>query len=157
MAAIAQDLIARKVTSASHLAVHGGSNGGLMAGNMLVQYPQLFDAVVIESPLLDMRRYSQLLAGASWMEEYGNPDTADWAFIRTFSPYHLFDPGTSYPPTMIATSTRDDRVHPGHARKMGAIRATPCVDTGACSRITGDERTAARAQNADMRQETMRV
>lgn len=155
MAAIAQDLIARKVTSASHLAVHGGSNGGLMAGNMLVQYPQLFDAVVIESPLLDMRRYSQLLAGASWMEEYGNPDTADWAFIRTFSPYHLFDPDTSYPPTMIATSTRDDRVHPGHARKMAAIRATPCVDTGACSRITGDERTVARAQNADMRQGTM--
>ncbi|WP_372382862.1 prolyl oligopeptidase family protein [Xanthomonas sp. NCPPB 1068] len=120
MAAIAQDLIARKVTSASHLAVHGGSNGGLMAGNMLVQYPQLFGAVVIESPLLDMRRYSQLLAGASWMEEYGNPDTADWSFIRTFSPYHLFDPGKSYPPTMIATSTRDDRVHPGHARKMAA-------------------------------------
>ncbi|WP_434989493.1 prolyl oligopeptidase family serine peptidase [Xanthomonas melonis] len=120
MAAIAQDLIARKVTSARHLAVRGGSNGGLMAGNMLTQYPQLFGAVVIEAPLLDMRRYNHLLAGASWMDEYGNPDTADWSFIQTFSPYHLFDPNKTYPPTIFLTSTRDDRVHPGHARKMAA-------------------------------------
>ncbi|MBB4593993.1 prolyl oligopeptidase [Xanthomonas arboricola] len=120
MAAIAQDLIARKVTSAHRLAVRGGSNGGLMAGNMLTQYPQLFGAVVIDAPLLDMRRYNRLLAGASWMDEYGNPDTADWSFIQRFSPYHLFDPRKTYPPTMILTSTRDDRVHPGHARKMAA-------------------------------------
>ncbi|WP_238601233.1 prolyl oligopeptidase family serine peptidase [Xanthomonas arboricola] len=126
MAAIAQDLIARKVTSASRLAVRGDSNGGLMAGNMLIRYPQLFGAVVIDAPLLDMRRYSHLLAGASWMDEYGNPDTADWAFIRTFSPYHLFDPDRTYPPAMILTSTRDDRVHPAHARKMAARM----LDTG---------------------------
>ncbi|WP_045738844.1 prolyl oligopeptidase family serine peptidase [Xanthomonas sp. MUS 060] len=120
MAAVAQDLVARKITSAKHLGVQGGSNGGLMAGNMLVQYPQLFGAVVVQVPLLDMKRYSHLLAGASWMAEYGNPDTDDWAFIRTFSPYHLFDPKKTYPPVIFLTSTRDDRVHPGHARKMAA-------------------------------------
>jgi prolyl oligopeptidase len=120
MAAVAEDLIARKITSARHLGVQGGSNGGLMAGNMLMQYPQLFGAVVVDSPLLDMRRYSHLFAGASWMGEYGNPDTHDWTFIRTFSPYHLFDPHKTYPPVMFTTSTRDDRVHPAHARKLAA-------------------------------------
>ena len=98
----------------------GGSNGGLLMGNMLTQYPELFGAVVVQVPLLDMKRYSHLLAGASWMAEYGNPDTADWDFIKTFSPYHLFDAGKTYPPTLFTTSTRDDRVHPGHARKMVA-------------------------------------
>jgi len=120
MAAVAQDLAARKITSAKHLGVQGGSNGGLMAGNMLVQYPQLFGAVVVQVPLLDMKRYSHLLAGASWMAEYGNPDTDDWKYIQTFSPYHLFDPKKTYPPVIFLTSTRDDRVHPGHARKMAA-------------------------------------
>ncbi|HVI58608.1 MAG TPA: prolyl oligopeptidase family serine peptidase [Luteimonas sp.] len=119
-AAVASDLAARKVTSAKHLAAQGGSNGGLLAGNMLVQYPELFGAIVIQVPLLDMKRYSHLLAGASWMAEYGDPDTADWDFIRTFSPYQLFDPAKDYPPTFIWTTTRDDRVHPGHARKMAA-------------------------------------
>ncbi|OAX64877.1 prolyl oligopeptidase family serine peptidase [Xanthomonas translucens] len=120
MAAVAQDLAARKITSAKHLGVQGGSNGGLMAGNMLVQYPQLFGAAVVQAPLLDMKRYSHLLAGASWMDEFGNPDTDDWTYIRTFSPYHLFDPKKAYPPVIFMTSTRDDRVHPGHARKMAA-------------------------------------
>ncbi len=119
-AAVAKDLAARKVTSAKHLAAQGGSNGGLLAGNMLTQYPELFGAVVIQVPLLDMKRYSHLLAGASWMAEYGDPDTADWDFIKTFSPYQLFDPAKDYPPTFIWTTTRDDRVHPGHARKMAA-------------------------------------
>lgn len=119
-AAVAQDLIARKITSTPHLGIQGGSNGGLLTGNMLTQYPDLFGAVVVQVPLLDMKRYSHLLAGASWMAEYGNPDTADWEFIRTFSPYHLFDPARTYPPTLFMTSTRDDRVHPGHARKMMA-------------------------------------
>ncbi|MET0583122.1 MAG: prolyl oligopeptidase family serine peptidase [Pseudoxanthomonas sp.] len=119
-AAVAQDLIARKVTSPAHLGIQGGSNGGLLTGNMLMQYPELFGAVVVQVPLLDMKRYSHLLAGASWMAEYGNPDTADWAFIQKFSPYHLFDPAKTYPPTIFMTSTRDDRVHPGHARKMMA-------------------------------------
>jgi len=119
-AAVAQDLVARKITSPAHLGIMGGSNGGLLTGNMLVQYPQLFGAVVIQVPLLDMKRYSHLLAGASWMAEYGDPDTSDWDYIRTFSPYQLFDPAKSYPPTFIWTTTRDDRVHPGHARKMAA-------------------------------------
>ncbi|MFV0259925.1 MAG: prolyl oligopeptidase family serine peptidase [Acidimicrobiales bacterium] len=122
MAAVAEDLIASGLTSPRHLAVQGGSNGGLMAGNMLVRRPELFGAVVIEVPLLDMRRYHHLLAGASWMEEYGDPDDPDqWAYIRTFSPYHLVDPAVSYPPVLFTTSTRDDRVHPGHARKMAAL------------------------------------
>lgn len=120
MAAVARDLIDRGITSRAHLAVQGGSNGGLMAGNMLVRHPELFGAVVIQVPLLDMKRYSHLLAGASWMAEYGDPDTDDWEFIRTFSPYHLIDPDADYPPTILLTSTRDDRVHPGHARKFTA-------------------------------------
>ena len=120
-AAVAQDLIARKITSPSHLGIQGGSNGGLLTGNMLTQYPQLFGAVVVQVPLLDMKRYNHLLAGASWMAEYGNPDKPEeWAFIQKFSPYHLFDAGKTYPPTLFMTSTRDDRVHPGHARKMAA-------------------------------------
>ena len=121
-AAVAQDLIARKITSPAHLGIQGGSNGGLLMGNMLTQYPELFGAVVVQVPLLDMRRYNQLLAGASWMAEYGDPDKPEeWAFIRTFSPYHLFDPARDYPATLFTTSTRDDRVHPGHARKMMAL------------------------------------
>ena len=118
--AVAQDLVARRVTSPAHLGIMGGSNGGLLVGNMLVRQPQLFGAAVVQVPLLDMKRYSHLLAGASWMAEYGDPDTDDWDFIRTFSPYQLFDPAASYPPTFLWTTTRDDRVHPAHARKMAA-------------------------------------
>ena len=121
LAAVAQDLVATGVTVPERLGVQGGSNGGLLTGNMLTQYPDLFGAVVIQVPLLDMRRYSHLLAGASWMAEYGDPDVPEeWEFIATFSPYHLFDPGRDYPPVLFTTSTRDDRVHPGHARKMAA-------------------------------------
>ncbi|WP_083275485.1 prolyl oligopeptidase family serine peptidase [Pseudonocardia sp. HH130630-07] len=120
MAAVARDLVERRITTPAHLGVQGGSNGGLLAGNMLVRYPELFGAVVVQVPLLDMKRYSHLLAGASWMAEYGDPDTDDWEFIRTFSPYHLIDPDASYPPVVLLTSTRDDRVHPGHARKFAA-------------------------------------
>jgi prolyl oligopeptidase len=119
--AVAEDLVARKVTSPAHLGVKGGSNGGLLVGNMLTMRPDLFGAVVCQVPLLDMRRYHTLLAGASWMGEYGDPDDpAQWSFIRGFSPYHNVDRGREYPPTLITTSTRDDRVHPGHARKMTA-------------------------------------
>lgn len=118
---VAKDLIARGVTSPKHLGVQGGSNGGLLTGNMLTQYPDLFGAVVIQVPLLDMKRYSHLLAGASWMAEYGDPDDPQqWEFIKTFSPYHLFDADTEYPPVLFTTSTRDDRVHPAHARKLAA-------------------------------------
>jgi prolyl oligopeptidase len=81
-AAIADDLVARKITSPEHLGTMGGSNGGLLMGNMLTQYPELFGAIVVQVPLLDMKRYSHLLAGASWMAEYGDPDTADWSFIQ---------------------------------------------------------------------------
>lgn len=121
-AAIAQDLVNRGITSPKHLAVRGGSNGGLLAGNMLVQYPQLVGGVVIQVPLLDMRRYHRLLAGASWMAEYGDPDKPqDWAFLQSYSPYHRVDPAATYPPSIIMTSTKDDRVHPAHARKMTAL------------------------------------
>ena len=119
-AAIADDLVARKITSPAHLGTMGGSNGGLLMGNMLTQYPEKFGAIVVQVPLLDMKRYNHLLAGASLMAEYGNPDTSDWDFIQTFSPYHLFDASKDYPPTLFTTSTKDDRVHPAHARKMMA-------------------------------------
>jgi prolyl oligopeptidase len=120
-AAVAEDLIRRKVASPRRLGIKGGSNGGLLVGNMYVRRPELFGAVVCQVPLLDMRRFNVLLAGASWMGEYGNPDVPEeWAFIRGFSPYHLVDRGRAYPPILITTSTRDDRVHPGHARKMTA-------------------------------------
>ena len=120
-AAVAEDLIARKVTSPAHLGIMGGSNGGLLMGNMLTLRPELFGAVVCQVPLLDMRRFNKLLAGASWMGEYGDPDKPEeWAFIRGFSPYHNLARDREYPPILITTSTRDDRVHPGHARKMTA-------------------------------------
>ena len=119
--AVAEDLIARKVTSPQHLGIKGGSNGGLLVGNMLTMRPDLFGGVVCQVPLLDMRRFHTLLAGASWMGEYGNPDNPEeWEFIRSFSPYHNLQRETAYPPVLITTSTRDDRVHPGHARKMAA-------------------------------------
>jgi prolyl oligopeptidase len=119
--AIAEDLIARKVTSPPHLGIMGGSNGGLLVGVMLTQRPDLFGAVVCQVPLLDMRRYHKLLAGASWMEEYGNPDDPrEWEFLAKYSPYHNLREDAKYPRTLFVTSTRDDRVHPGHARKMFA-------------------------------------
>lgn len=119
--AVAEDLIARKVTSPRHLGIQGGSNGGLLVGAVAVQRPDLFNAVVCQVPLLDMRRYHKLLAGASWMAEYGNPDDpAEWAFISKYSPYQNVKAGVRYPRWLLTTSTRDDRVHPGHARKMTA-------------------------------------
>ncbi len=117
--AVAEDLIARKVTSPKHLGIEGRSNGGLLVGVMLTQRPDLFGAVHCGSPLLDMRRYNHLLAGASWMDEYGDPDKPeDWAYISKYSPYENARKDREYPPILITTSTRDDRVHPGHARKM---------------------------------------
>lgn len=119
--AVAEDLIAKKVTDPKHLGIQGGSNGGLLVGAVMVQRPDLFNAVVCEQPLLDMKRYSQLLAGASWMSEYGDPNVAaDWAVISRYSPYQNVKPGVIYPPVLLTTSTRDDRVHPGHARKLAA-------------------------------------
>ena len=150
-AAVAEDLIARKITSPQHLGIQGGSNGGLLTGNMLTQYPELFGEVVVQVPLLDMKRYSHLLAGASWMAEYGNPDTADWEFIQKFSPYHLFDPAKQYPPVIFMTSTRDDRVHPGHARKMAAKMLDAGKDVRYFENIEGGHGGAANnAQSAHM-------
>ncbi|NLA68786.1 MAG: S9 family peptidase [Gammaproteobacteria bacterium] len=148
-AAVARDLIDRGITSPEHLGIRGGSNGGLLTGNMLTQYPELFGAVVIQVPLLDMQRYHKLLAGASWMAEYGNPDIAEeWEFIRTFSPYHLFDPAKDYPPTLILTSTRDDRVHPGHARKMHALMTAAGKDVRYYENIEGGHGGAANNRQA---------
>jgi prolyl oligopeptidase len=120
--AVAEDLIAQRITHPQRLAIQGGSNGGLLVGAVMLQRPELLRAVVCQVPLLDMRRYHQLLAGASWMGEYGDPDDPEqWAWISKYSPYQNVPPtGTRLPAVLFTTSTRDDRVHPGHARKMAA-------------------------------------
>ena len=119
--AVAEDLIERKVTAPRHLGIRGGSNGGLLVGVALTQRADLFKAVVCQTPLLDMRRYSNLLAGASWIDEYGDPDKSEeWSYIGKYSPYHNVFADRKYPRVLFTTSTRDDRVHPGHARKMFA-------------------------------------
>ncbi len=121
-AAVARDLVARGITTPAMLGAQGGSNGGLLMGVMLTAYPELFGALVCQVPLLDMRRYHRLLAGASWMAEYGDPDDpAQWEYIARYSPYQNVRAGAAYPPVLLTTSTRDDRVHPGHARKMAAL------------------------------------
>ena len=120
-AAVAADLVARGITDVAHLGAQGGSNGGLLMGIMATKYPELFGALVCQVPLLDMKRFHLLLAGASWVAEYGDPDNpADWEFISEYSPYQNIVTERRYPPMLITTSTRDDRVHPGHARKMTA-------------------------------------
>jgi prolyl oligopeptidase len=120
-AAVATDSVNRRITTVDQLGAQGGSNGGLLMGIMLTQYPELFGALVCSVPLLDMKRFHLLLAGASWVAEYGDPDsTDDWEFIGKYSPYQNISADRRYPPVLITTSTRDDRVHPGHARKMTA-------------------------------------
>lgn len=119
--AVAEDLIRRKLTSPKHLGIQGGSNGGLLVGVAMTQRPDLFGAVVSQVPLLDMLRYHRLLAGASWMAEYGDPDKAEERnWIAAYSPYQNLSKDAKYPRALFTTSTRDDRVHPGHARKMTA-------------------------------------
>jgi prolyl oligopeptidase len=119
--AVAEDLVARRISSPRRLGIMGGSNGGLLVGAVLTQRPELFNAVVCQVPLLDMRRYHLLLAGASWMGEYGDPeDPGQWAWMGRYSPYHRVRADERYPRVLFTTSTRDDRVHPGHARKMAA-------------------------------------
>ena len=151
-AAVARDLVATGVTTPERLGCKGGSNGGLLTGAMLTMYPDLFGAVVIQVPLLDMRRYTKLLAGASWAAEYGDPDDPEqWEYIRTFSPYHLVRHGTTYPPVLLTTSTRDDRVHPGHARKMTALLESVGADVTYVENIEGGHGGAAdNAQAAHM-------
>lgn len=123
-AAVATDLVRRGITTVGRLGARGGSNGGLLMGIMLTKYPERFGALVCDVPLLDMKRYHLLLAGASWMAEYGDPDNQhDWGFISKYSPYQNISAEQKYPPVLMTTSTRDDRVHPGHARKMTAALA----------------------------------
>ena len=118
---VAEDLVKAGITQKGRIAVSGRSNGGLMAGVAFTQRPDLFGAAVIGSPLLDMKRYTLLPAGASWIGEYGDPaKPGDWAFIRRYSPYQNLRREARYPVPFIYTSTRDDRVHPGHARKFAA-------------------------------------
>jgi prolyl oligopeptidase len=120
-AAVADDLVDRGITTVGQLGARGGSNGGLLMGIMLTKYPEKFGALVCDVPLLDMKRYHLLLAGASWVAEYGDPDNPDdWKFISEYSPYQNISANRQYPPVLFTTSTRDDRVHPGHARKMTA-------------------------------------
>jgi prolyl oligopeptidase len=120
-AAVATDLVERGITTVEQLGAQGGSNGGLLMGIMLTKYPEKFGALVCSVPLLDMKRYHLLLAGASWVAEYGDPDNpGDWEFISEYSPYQNISATRRYPPVLMTTSTRDDRVHPGHARKMTA-------------------------------------
>jgi prolyl oligopeptidase len=127
--AVAEDLINRKITSPSHLGIEGGSNGGLLVGVAFTQRPDLFNAVVCAAPLLDMRRYNKMLAGASWMGEFGDPDIPEeWAYIKKYSPYHNLDKSQKYPKVLFTTTTRDDRVHPGHARKMSAKMTDMGID-----------------------------
>ncbi|QYM79464.1 prolyl oligopeptidase family serine peptidase [Horticoccus luteus] len=119
--AVARAIEATKITSPAHLGIEGRSNGGLLVSATMLRHPELYGAVVCGNPLVDMRRYQKLLAGASWMGEYGDPDVpAEWAYISKYSPYENVRPGMKLPPIMFYTSTRDDRVHPGHARKMAA-------------------------------------
>jgi prolyl oligopeptidase len=120
-AAVAADLVRRGVTRPERVAAEGGSNGGILISNMLTRYPDRFGAPLCTIPLIDMRRYTKLLAGASWIAEYGDPDKSEeWAWLQTYSAYHAARPGQKYPPILLATTRRDDRVHPGHARKMAA-------------------------------------
>lgn len=119
--AVGEDLVTRKITTPEHLGIMGGSNGGLLVGAVVTQRPELFNAVVCEVPLLDMLRYHKLPPGASWMGEYGNPEIPEQReFIAKYSPYQNVKVDADYPQILFVTSTKDDRVHPGHARKMAA-------------------------------------
>lgn len=131
--AVAEDLIARKITSSAHLGIRGGSNGGLLMGNMITRRPDLWGAVVCQVPLLDMFRYNRLLAGASWMAEYGNPEVPEeWDYLKRYSAYHNIDEEATFPALLVTTSTRDDRVHPYHARafvkRMLEVKAAKGTD-----------------------------
>jgi prolyl oligopeptidase len=119
--AVAQDLIARRISSPRRLGIEGGSNGGLLMGVMLTQRPELFHAAVVQVPLLDMLRFDKLLAGASWVDEYGSPQVPpERAWLEQMSPYQNLHFRQDFPEVFLLTSTKDDRVHPGHARKYAA-------------------------------------
>ncbi len=151
-AAVAEDLIRTGVTTPAQLGIEGGSNGGLLVGAVMVQRPELFGAVVCQVPLLDMKRFHQLLAGASWVAEYGDPDQPpQWEWIESYSPYQNVRAGVTMPPVLFTTSTRDDRVHPGHARKMAARMIEQGHRVTYYENIEGGHGGAAdNAQRADM-------
>jgi prolyl oligopeptidase len=148
-AAVAADLVARGITTTARLGIEGGSNGGLLMGAMLTRYPELVGAVVATVPLLDMLRYTKLLAGHSWIAEYGDPDKeTDRAYLREYSPYHNVRSGRPYPPVLFITSTRDDRVHPAHARKMTALLRHHGYDVSYYENIEGGHGAAADNEQA---------
>ena len=148
---VAEALIGSGLTSPDKLGIEGGSNGGLLVAACMVRRPELFKAVVCEVPLLDMLRYTELLAGASWIDEYGDPaDPQQAAALQAYSPYHQLQAAARYPLPLFTTSTRDDRVHPGHARKMVAQMQAlghPALlmetDAGGHTGNAGQEQTAA--------------
>jgi prolyl oligopeptidase len=151
--AVAEDLIRRGITSPRRLGIMGGSNGGLLMGAMLTMRPELFRAVVIQVPLLDMLRFHKLLAGASWMAEYGDPDRPEEAeFLRRISPYHNLRAGIEYPEPFFVTSTKDDRVHPGHARKMAAKMAAMGLKFLYYENVEGGHSAAANLEERARRQ-----
>jgi prolyl oligopeptidase len=136
--AVARDLSARGITSPAHLGIEGRSNGGLLVAATMLRHPELYGAVVCGNPLLDMKRYHKLLAGASWVAEYGDPDVAeDWAFLAKYSPYQNVKNAVKLPPVLFYTTTRDDRVHPGHARKMAARMETMGYAVDYCENTEG--------------------
>ncbi len=146
-AAVGKDLITRKITTPRRLGIEGGSNGGLLMGVEFTQHPELWNAVVIQVPLLDMLRYNKLLAGASWMGEYGDPaDPKEGAFLRKISPYQNLKKGVKYPEPFFVTSSKDDRVHPGHARKMAAKMAAMKLPFLYYENIDGGHAAAANQQ-----------
>ncbi|HBJ92091.1 prolyl oligopeptidase family serine peptidase [Ponticaulis sp.] len=150
--AVAEDLIDRGVTTSDHLGIQGGSNGGLLMGVMLTQRPDLWDAVVVQVPLLDMLRYHLLLAGASWVDEYGSPDIPEEReWLEQVSPYHNFDQDADYPTPFFMTSTKDDRVHPGHARKMAYLFDQAGMPFYYYENIDGGHSAAANLQEAARR------
>lgn len=118
--AVAEDLIASRICRPKTLAIRGGLNGGLLVANMYVNRPDLFGAAHCAFPILDMRRFKAMAGPESWIEEFGDPDRRDWEkWLKDFSPYHNIDDSVKrYPPILFTTSSRDQRVHPGHARKM---------------------------------------
>jgi len=119
--AVAEELVKQRITSPANLGIIGASNGGLLIGVAFTQRPDLYGAAVVQSPLLDMRRYTHLLGGASWISEYGDPDKPEeWAYISKYSPYENLRPATNYPAVLFETNRSDERVHPSHARKMAA-------------------------------------
>jgi prolyl oligopeptidase len=149
--AVAQDLITRKITAPKHLGIEGRSNGGLLVLATMNRKPDLYGAVVCGVPLADMQRYNKMLAGASWMAEYGNPDTDDWEFIKEYSPYQNVREDADLAPIFFFTSTRDDRVHPGHARKMAAKMKTQGHSVDYFENIEGGHKGSATAEQTARR------